>query len=630
MKSQNSKRENKKKKRSNIEVNDSFDSNKISSRLFLVLFIGVIILGLLVYSNTFNVPFYYDDYDSIIDNPQIKNLQYFERIPSITDFTQRFVSYLTIALNYKYSQLEVQSYHIVNIFIHLMNTALVMFLILITLNTPVMLKKFSADKKKILILTAGLVFAVHPIQTQAVTYIIQRMTSLFSLFYLLSVITYAKGRLITIDKSLIGYKKYLFPSTLFLISGISFILGVWSKQTAASLPLAIVIYELIFFRNDSGKINWKIISAIIIPYFLFIIYFIFKIGIPIEADEIPRTHYLFTQFSVLIVYLRFLILPVGLNIDHDFSLISSPANPIAIFSLIGLTILIFIGIKLIKKEPIISFAVFWYFITLSVESSIIPIRDIFVEHRLYLPVFGFSLLISYFLIKYINKTKYLYAVLTTIILIMSILTYQRNELWNDPAAMWTDSINKSPQKDRPYLARGSFYLHNNLFDLSIADMKKVTQINPNSFKALDNLGFAYQEKGDYQSALDYHNKAIRINPNFATAYNNRGVCYIYLQDWDSAEKDFLKAVSLFGNYTDAYFNLGYVYFYKQDYLSSIRYLNIVLGLEPNYSDIYTFLAANYILTNQKELAINTISIMRQKKIILPASLMALMRDNNIE
>ncbi len=595
-------------------------NNEILSDRSRILFWGsllaVIILGVLLYSNTLHVPFYFDDYDSIIDNPQIKNLQNFDKLPGIFNFNDRYLSYLSVALNFHFGGMNVVGYHIVNIVIHLINSILVMLLTQLTLNTPTIKNRYNPKEKKYFILLVGLLFISHPIQTQAVTYIIQRMTSLAALFYLSTLLLYVKARLIFLNDSVKTKNKYFIAALLFVLSLLTFIMGLQSKQIVASLPISLIIYEIIFLRNKENKINWNMMISILVPFLIIAGFVIAYFGIPIEADEISRKDYLITQINVLVAYLKLLFIPVNQNIDYDFPLATTLADIGTIINLSLLVALLIISIKFAKKYPLISFSILWFFVTLSVESSIIPIRDVIVEHRLYLPVWGFSLLLVSIIFSLMQKYGTITILFfTCLVLTYSILTYQRNSLWNDPISMWTDAINKSPTKVRPYFARGAVYLHNNEIDLSIIDMKKVVELDKNFFKAYDNLGVAYQEKKDYETALQYHAKAISINPSWANAYNNRASALILLGKYDQSINDLNKALSLNPNYPDALYNLGYIFYKTSKFENSIKYFSEALALNPTYMDIHQFLAKCYLELEKYEKAWEQIKNMQKKGIV---------------
>ncbi|MBI5408914.1 MAG: hypothetical protein HZA14_06075, partial [Nitrospirae bacterium] len=151
-------------------------------------FLLIITLGLLAYSNTFNVPFQWDEYDYITQNPIVKDASYFihpskaQGLRQYDSLINRFIGYLTFALNYKIHGLSVTGYHIVNIAIHLINAFLVYFLVILTFKTPNLKESSLKEKSPYIALFSALIFVSHPVQTEAVTYIFQRLASLTALF----------------------------------------------------------------------------------------------------------------------------------------------------------------------------------------------------------------------------------------------------------------------------------------------------------------------------------------------------------------------------------------------------------------------------------------------------------------
>jgi protein O-mannosyl-transferase len=556
----------------------------------------VAVFGILLYSNTFHAPFYYDDYDSILGNPKIKNLSNFFRIPSIMDGAhERFISSLSFALNFRWGNVDVTGYHIMNIGIHIVNSVLVMLIIFSLFKTPALKEKYSHSFQLIIIPIAGLIFVSHPVQIQAVTYIIQRMTSLSTMFYLFSVYLFIITRIfIENNRTILKRNNLLIKiSVLSLLLLASAIMGLWSKQIVASLPVMLLVCEYIFFRPQA-KFNWKIALPSIIVFVL-IVALIIKLNLlPAETEDISRSNYFLTQLSVVINYLKVLILPLNLNLDYEYPLTTTFFDIKTILYLIVIIALFFLAFLLIRKQPLISFSIFWYFIALSVESTIIPIRDLMVEHRLYLPMFSYALLIANvaFLFKPFSR-KILLFVILVMFFTNSILAYQRNELWNDPIALWTDTIEKSPHKIRPQFFRGFMFMHNNQIDNAITDFKDVVLRDSTYYRAYDNLGVAFQDKNDYQTAIKYHDKAIKFEPNSPYAYNNRASAYIFLGKYDEALNDLEKAIHISKDYADAYYNFGYIYFAKMQFQDAIKYFSIALELDPSSSEIYNYLAYSY-------------------------------------
>ena len=313
----------------------------------------------------------------------------------------RPIGFLSFALNYHFHRLDVWGYHLVNLAIHIVNAVLVWWLVMLTMATPVMRDQPIARHKGAMALFTALLFVSHPLATQSVTYIVQRLASLATLFYLLSLALYVKGRLGEDNKD----KRVFF---FYAGSILCAVLGMLTKEIVFTLPFALVLYEFSFIKTDTWRIDLKDrgiqIPAIILGIFvvLFFLNFSFDIFKPIppllyQGYDYPITawEYLLTQFSVILTYIRLFIVPVNQNLDYDYPISHSLFEWHTVFGMLSLAGILFLGIFLFRRYRLISFGIFWFFLTLSVESSIIPIsQNVIFEHRTYLPSFGFFLVLT--------------------------------------------------------------------------------------------------------------------------------------------------------------------------------------------------------------------------------------------
>ncbi len=429
----------------------------------------IALLSFIAYSNTFEASFHYDDRAVIVENPIIKDLHYIIEPSSASDlrgdfeydtFKNRYIGYLTFALNYRIHGLDVAGYHVVNLFIHICTSILLYFLIMLTFNTPSLCNSAIKDYAGHIALLTALLFACHPLQTQAVTYIWQRVTSLCTMFYLLSFVAYIKWRL---SRKETGLKAI----PLYLISLISAILAMKTKQIAFMLPVMLTLYEMLFFEGKIKKRVLYIIPFIIIMLIIPLNYISIDktIGELIgDIDEtvkgstkLSREEYLLAEFRVLVTYLRLIFLPVNQNLDYDYSRYYSFFN-IEVFSsfiflmfIFGLSVYILVRYK--DSAPhtrLISFGVIWFFINILIESSIIPLSNVINEHRMYLPSAGVFSALSIVVFMVIKRwdayTRVITAMLAVIIIVLTGATYARNTVWKDGVTLWQDVVNKSPNK----------------------------------------------------------------------------------------------------------------------------------------------------------------------------------------
>ncbi len=356
-------------------------------------------VAFLAYSNTFSVPFQFDDRPNITQNPnvQLKVLTW-DRVERLISNTYResirVFSYLTLALNYYFGGLNVFGYHLVNLLIHIFTGVLLYGFLILTFRLPALEKRYGPVSYKVALFTS-LIFIAHPIQTQSVTYIVQRMASLGAMFYLLTFILYIKARL----SGGKGRSLYIGGAVL------SYLLGVFSKENVAIVPFFIALYEFYFLQDlDLGPRGKRIVLILAVLLLALgalglLVWGKRYYGVLIEGYKIRNftlTERVLTQFRVVLYYLTLLIYPhpSRLNLDYDFPLSRTILDPpttllsiVIVFGLIGY------GIWTARKRPLLSFCILWYFGNLVIESSIFPLEMVF-EHRLYLPSIGPFILFS--------------------------------------------------------------------------------------------------------------------------------------------------------------------------------------------------------------------------------------------
>jgi len=625
----------------------------------------------LIYSNSFHASFHLDDHN-IINNPNLhpKNLTVsevkkgFYAHPTIENILYRPVASLTFALNYYIGRLEVFGYHVVNVSIHFITAFFLYLLIGLTLRLPFLKERYGKDAYHIAFLT-GALWATHPVQTQAVTYIIQRMTSMAAMFYVMSLYFYAKGRLG------VGSKKPFY----FAICSISAILAFYSKENTATLLPIIIIYEVFFFQKIDWKRCIKSIRSYLPPLIVLTILELFWLvsHINITGLEISYGHRdfslwerVFTQLRVIIHYLTLLIYPSSnrLNLDYDFpvshSLFDPPTTFLSMMVIIGL---ITWSLYVAKKKPLISFCILWFFINLVIESSIIALEMVF-EHRLYLPSMGFFVLVATAFIKAMDylqfkqKARYILAMALCVLLLLQAMgTYTRNFVWRDELTLWTDCARKSPRKPRVHQHLGLAYCQIKRYDLAVNEFQTVIKLGPrdleHAVKAYNALGLVYGEKEQFEAAmkqfqkaisLDHNNaithynladlyrkfglydraieeyvRVIRLNPGLADAYYNLACLYQELKRYDEAVEEYLKAIRADSDKLEAYNNLGFIYNHKGLYQEAIGWLKRGMEIDPCYIRFYGNLGIAYKNLGMQEEAVNILTKAREidpKNVIL--------------
>ncbi len=403
----------------------------------------LIILGFLIYSNTFDAEFHYDDFHNIVENSAVHNLLRPDLVWQ--SHKDRFLTYLSFALNYQFGKTEVWGYHLINILIHIAaSLSVYLFTILLFCTPRLAVQSLHLNPNRIA-LAAALLFLCHPIQIQAVTYIVQRAASLATFFYLSACILYLWSR----------FKPA--PKRYWSAVAVT-VAAMFAKQTAFTLPLALILLEYFFFPCSYYPLMKRL---------RFLFPFLVTMAIPLgirsswvaeaaargevaqlaETDLITPFNYLTTQFSVIVTYLRLVFWPTGFSIYHAFPLLGfwklRTILSLALLLLIALT-----GFLIRKKQPLVAFGISWFFLTLSVESSFLPIRHLIFEHRIYLPMVGVCLVFATLAVQILKNQKIFAGLFMILIITLSTMTYRRNFVWKTDASLWEDAASKYSTSNR--------------------------------------------------------------------------------------------------------------------------------------------------------------------------------------
>jgi tetratricopeptide (TPR) repeat protein len=519
----------------------------------------IVLSGLIIYSNTLNSPFVFDDESFIQNNPLITDLRHFTSTSYLdkTDrilrspltgevFKRRIVSFFTFALNYRANALDVRGFHIVNITIHISNALLLYLLVLLTFRTPRMERSSLRDTAGTLALVSALVFVCHPLQTQAVNYICQRFTLLATFFYLGSLTAYAGSRLSSGKAT-----KY----SLYALALVSAALGMLSKEITFTLPVVISLYELFFFRGPASRRLIRLIpfilTMLIIPYILLSETGDLGQAFRTPTSEYPRWQYLVTQFTVIVTYIRLLFMPVNQNLDYGYFPYGSFLAPQVLFSFLFLLSLLSFALWFYHRTRksdgalrLIPFGLLWFFITVSVTSSVVPTANLIFEHRAYLPSVGVFLAVTagvFLLVKRLENKKATVFAVSSFVLILFVLSYAahaRNNVWESKISLWEDVVRKSPGNAKGYNNLGNEYRNKGIMDRAIASYKEAVRLMPGYAEAHNNLGVAYGFMGLIESAAGHFQKAVELDPDFADAHFNLALTYLEKNLPDLARKEF--------------------------------------------------------------------------------------------
>lgn len=503
----------------------------------------------LAYANTFAVPFHFDDWGVIVEPDRLHRLANLWP-PS----GRRWVGDLTFALNFAAGGQSVTGYHLVNLAIHVVAALLVGALVRAALATPVArAAPVGPLTHRLLPLTAALLFALHPIQTQAVTYVVQRYASLAALLYLAAVVLSLRARLAW---EAAGRAT---PRAVALAAGalLAAAAAVVTKEHAVTVPLAIAGAHLLLFRG--GR---RLVALALLPLLA-------AAAVPLldpalaghlaSQASLPRGPYALTQARVVAAYLRLLAWPAGQNLDHDVPLSTSLLEPAVLGSLALLLGLALLGAWLARRgrrggraEALLAGGgVAWFFLALSVESSFLPLVDVMNEHRVYLPWAGLSISAAAGLLAVAERLPWppapawrAGALLALVALPLGAATALRNEVWRDDLTLWADAAAKSPNKARPHQFLGVALDERGETDAAIAELRRALDLQPAYKEALFNLGNVYVHRGMLPQAMVAFTLAVQLDPGYAMGHNNLGAVLHKMGNFEGAAAAYEAALRL--------------------------------------------------------------------------------------
>jgi Tfp pilus assembly protein PilF len=577
--------------------------------LVLVIFLTGIML---LYANTLSSPFTFDD-SQILSNYFIAqdsfSLENLDRIRAMSPNKWRIFPNISFALNYYLGGSEVFGYHLLNIIIHIAATFIFYLLAQATLNLPVLAGRFQRSTE--IAFTAALLWAVHPLQTNAVTYIVQRMTSMATLFFLLAMLCYVKAR-ITEDNS----RRIILFAATFLLG----VMALFSKENSGMLPVMILGYEFFFLAGPTqDKKDRKALLFLgggVLALFLVICLFFLgsnpfaTILSGYDIREFTLGQRLLTETRIVIHYLSLMVLPLParLNLAYDFQLSTGFFTPPGTMpAIIGLTVLTGLIFLLYRRDRLTAFGIFWLLGNRVVESSVIALELIF-EHRMYMPSMFIILAGTAWLYRLTaDRIKTARLVSIGILLLLTLFTWQRNGVWKDGVTLWTDAVNKAPGSVRVYGNLGLAYIDSRKYDTAKEYLAKAVDIALNdksgnfSYEtriqylaiAHDNLALAHRETGNYDKALFHAEEALKLEPRKSNALITLGITYSKLgQDlkafdyFSKASDEGIVSVDLYNNWAVSCFKLGMVD-------KAIQLLKNAIRLQPDHAESHYNLGIAY-------------------------------------
>lgn len=570
--------------------------------------LAITLLIFLAYSSSFQNSFQYDDFHVIVKNPAVKDLAYCHQFflnpqlgSGIVKETDGYRPLLMIsyALNYSVGGLDVFGYHLLNFILHILCTIFVFHIILLLLGIASKEEGPETTSNQMTALFAGLIFALHPVQTESVTYITGRSSLLTALFFLVAFWFFLRY-------GLSGKNRYLY------LSSFSYACALMVKEAAITLVPVLIIFDLLF---PLGR-TWKRRFLSLWPYlFVSIIYVMLRIhffGFLQYGSQPIRPFYqnLFIQPGAWVHYLGTLLLPLNLNVDYDFPIWHSIFEGQVIFSIILLATLAAAIWKISKFSRLVTFLMLWFAANLMPTNSVIPLQDVVTDRWLYLPSVGYVVILAVAADRIFRTRvrlggragKLVFFFLCGLVVeFYGFATVLRNFTWTNYWTLWEDAAAKSPNKGRPHLGLGIALYEVGRTSQAMEEFKKAAQLNPRAGEPLLNLGYIYFSQGKLEQAGEAFRKAAVLTPRLSPeCYNDLGIVYLLQGHKEEGVKQLQLALRDRPLYARAYWNLGNFYEKERDIDGAISCMEKSAKLEPEFAPVHKALVRLYDMKGWKE------------------------------
>lgn len=520
-----------------------------------ICYIIIIIAGFLLFFNTLSNEFVFDDESVVQNNQSIQSLasipKYFTAEDGFHKVIGRYYRPIvssTYAIDYALWKLDPWGFHLTNVIVHII-ACLLLFALLKEI--------FKGKKYGILASLIGtMVFLVHPIHTEAVSWVSGRTDSIVTIFFFASFLYYVRYIHSREDK-----KSKDDPQRMLMWSLILYFFGLLSKEMIITMPVIIVLFDFVYrgkgfayLKNNIKAYGW---FAGVTVFYLILRYYLLQ-DIP-ERESYMYFHGMdvvtgiATMLKTLPIYFKLLFFPVGLLYHYNGFLSDAHSffeSGVLMSVLFIAALIVWAVIAFRKKEGAVAFCILFFFVTLLPVMNIIPTMSLMAERFLYMTSFALSLIISYLVLKFIDEKNKntIIGVSVIVIAVFAVLTFQRNAEWKDNDTLY-----------------------------STADGVDGTVL-------LVNAGNIYANKQIYDEAEKRFRRAIEIRDNSILAHHNLGLIHMIRGQLDSAEIEISKGIALDPLAPDGYFQLASIYRMQGDMPKAIEKLEKLQEVAPNYRE----------------------------------------------
>ncbi len=548
----------------------------------------IVVVTLAAYWNSFAGVFLFDDRIHILGDRRLTSLW---SIGKVLGRRRPIVDY-SLAVNYAIGGENAWGYHAVNLLIHLL-AGLTLFGIVRRTLLREPLRRRLGSASVWLALIVAVIWAVHPLQTQSVTYVIQRAESLMGLFYLLTLYCVIRG----VDSS--GRIKWYVAAVIFCA------LGMGSKAVMVTAPAMVLLYDRVFVSTSMARalrLRWGLYVGLGATWGVLwmcnVVQGVFDPSRPnahvgFAFKGITPLEYLWTQCGVLLRYLELAICPRSLCLDYNWPVARTVRDMMP--QAVVLVALLAATLRAVGRRRLLGFVGAWFFIILSPTSTFIPIRDPLFEHRMYLPLAAVVVLVvisAHFALQRLaaglswrDPIRRCVAAVLTAAVVASLLygTVRRNRVYGSETRMWRDVLTKCPHNPRAAKNLGLVLLAEGKTEEALVRLREAVRISPGSATVRNGLGVVLVANGLLDEAIESFREAVRLEPYFAWAHLNLGNALSDKGLLDEAMEQFQTALRVRPNYAEARLNLGNALLEQRKINEAIEQYRVIIRLNPRHA-----------------------------------------------
>ena len=531
----------------------------------------IVLLGVCAYARSLPSPFIFDDQPAIVENRSIRHLwPIWEAVsvapdPRSAPIAGRPIVTASFALNYALSGLHPRGYRAVNVTIHLLAALFLFGLTWRTLERvrlDARLRRYASEDANVsrwLALIVASLWLVHPIQTESVTYIVQRSECLMGLWCLLTLYSVLRS----VDSSS--------PGCWWALAVLSCLLGMATKQTMAVVPLLALCYDRTFlagsFRQamkDRGSLYLGLgCSLVVFGALLVISYSVIVPTVGFHLRNVTPLEYARTQPGVILHYLRLALWPSGLCFDDNRS-VAHAASEI-VLPAVAISLLLLLTVWRWRRRAPEAWLGIWFFLLLAPSSSVVPLADLAFEHRMYLPlaavvalvVIGGWRMLERFPVRFeVVRRRLAAGIGLSVALLLTGLTLQRNVQYASEIELWRDTVVKRPRNARAHHNLGVALARQGRFDEAVVEYEETLRLQPDTVDAYYNLGLLCYRQGKLDEAVSQYRRALELAGADAEAHNSLGVALSQQGHLEEAIAHYTEALELRPSYVEAHNNFG--------------------------------------------------------------------------